>query len=149
MRIIPHFYNSFNGDAMRNYQPTKNNPWQLDPAIYKIMLGVVRAYPGLKKDVDNEIYLPSYDFQFVGDGNSVRAVKCGLERKAIVMAVRAEKIAAVEVALEIVPEEYRRPILENIIKEKPYCSYMYASPRTLSRHKARFLYKLAYELDYI
>ena len=135
---------------MRDYQPVKNNKYQLEPEIYKLMIHVIRSYPYLKKKSKNHSYIPAPDLEAIGSGNSVKSVKKDdIERQVIILANADEKINAVDKALNIVPDEYRKPILDNIIKSKPWYTCDYASPETLRRHKSRFIYKLAYELNYI
>ena len=135
---------------MRDYQPVKNNKYQLDPVIYKLVLSVVRSYPAMKKSIENMTYLPAPDLTCVGDGNSVHALDCNkVERKALVLAKKSALCDAVDTALQIVPDVYRQPIVDNIVKGVPYKYCDFASDSTLKRHKSRFLYKLAWELDYI
>lgn len=135
---------------MRDYQPVKNNKYQLEPELYKLMIHVVRSYPYLKRERDNHSFLPAPDLIVIGNGNSVRSSKGShIERQAIILANADEKIQAVDKALNIIPEEYRQPVMDNIIKLKPWYKCDLASPETLRRHKSRFIYKLAYELNYI
>ncbi len=135
---------------MRDYQPAKNNKYQLDPVIYKLILCSIRAYPRLKKDVKNASYIPCPDLEVTRSGNSVKPTHTSyVERKAITLAKKDEIITAIDDALQIVPEEYRKPIIDNIVKSVPWYMCDYASDSTLKRHKARFIYKVAYNLNYI
>ncbi|MBO4704112.1 MAG: hypothetical protein J5647_00015 [Spirochaetaceae bacterium] len=135
---------------MRDYQPKKNNPYELDPDLYKLMLGFIRNADKFRKSVEDNIYIPGVDFLKVGTGNSVRAFDDSIiERQAIVIAEKNTVVKAVDKSLEIIPEEYRRYILDNIILNAPLHRCEFADPRTLRRHKSRFIYKLAHELCYI
>jgi len=70
-----------------------------------------------------------------------------VERKALRRAVISTELQAVEQALVVVPDEYRRGIWENIAYEIRYPDF--TGVRTYQRWKQRFLYCIAYNLNLI
>lgn len=137
---------------MRDYQPLKNNPYYIEPSIYKAILYIIRSYGALKKEYEELIEIKTYPkFEPNKSGNNYNKnditgeIAIKLERKAHI-------INAIESALkkfnELENEKYYiKGIWENIINSTPYpCD---AASSTYSRHKARFIWLIGKNLDMI
>lgn len=103
---------------MRDYQPNKNNPHRLPQTLYKRMLDIVRDYERMVSEIQN--------------ASGANLAELNRECK------------AVEQAIMIVPEEYRKAVWENVCYHAPYP--VIAGEATYKRWKSRFVYKLAENL---
>lgn len=104
---------------MRDYQPNKNNPYRLPRTLYKRMLDIVRDYERMVSEMQN----------------SSGAILAELNREC----------KAVEQAIMIVPEEYRKGIMDNICCGAPY-PYV-AHRNTYSYWRTRMLNAVAKNLN--
>ena len=126
---------------MRDYQPMTNNPWLLPRSLYLRTLYTIRDYPRMKAEYDAVVSaLPSRP--------AVRRGKGYHADPTADRAARAEHLLretrAVESALRIVPEEYRKGLMDSITQFKRYPRD--ADPRTYRTWKQRFIFAVAENL---
>ena len=126
---------------MRDYQPHKNNPYWLEPTVYKRVLSVVRDYDRMVRDYKNILHET-----VTGDGQP-RSSSPGdpVERKTERMDRLWQDIRAVEMALIRVPAEYRQGVLKNV-QSGGWPMTVPAHRNTWSKWRRRFLYFVAVEL---
>lgn len=100
---------------MRNYQRQKNNPYKLPHNLYMRMLYLVRDYERIRSEREDILKgSPAPDgIPHSGIGNPT-------EQKAIKLAMLDRECEAVAKAIGKVPEEYRRPLINNICYGSPY-----------------------------
>lgn len=125
---------------MRNYQRQKNNPYKLPQSLYKRMIDLVRDYDRIKLQRDDILYSsPAHDGQpYTGLGNPT-------EIKGIKLAMLDTECSAIEKAIESIPSEYRKGILDNICFGS---SYPYTAHRnTYSYWKTKLLNSIAKNLN--
>lgn len=127
---------------MRNYQRQKNNPYRLPNDLYKRMRYLIRDYNRMKKEREDILYksVPSNGIPHSGIGNPT-------EHKALKLVVIDRECEAIDEALRIVPEEYRKGVLDNICNDSPY-PYV-AHRNTYGYWKSKLIYTLAEKLNYI
>lgn len=124
---------------MRDYQPKKSNPYYLPPTLYRRALALVRDFPRMTSERMEIIYaspepLPGGSRNHVGDPTAAKAIRIeNLE----------EDIRVIEKALEQIPLEYRRGVLDNILYGERREVIEGAGSATWSRWRARFLYYVA------
>ena len=126
---------------MRDYQPHKNNPYWLEPTIYRRVLAIVRDYDRMVRDYNNIVHETA-----TGDGQP-RASTPGdpVERKAERMDRLWHDIRAIEMALIRIPPEYRQGVIKNVQGgELPVD--VPAHRNTWSKWRGRFLFYTALEL---
>lgn len=128
---------------MRDYQRQKNNEYILPKSLYKMTLAFIRDHDRKLADYNNNDESPPPP-----DGLP-RATNIGkpTEQKAIKAAELKISIDAVDNALKIVPEEYRKGVWNNIINYSRYPDD--ASPRTYAYHKQKFIYQVAKNMLWI
>jgi hypothetical protein len=127
---------------MRNYQRQKNNPYKLPHNLYMRMLYLVRDYERIKSERADILYSsPPQDGQpHSGLGNPTEA-------KGVRLAMLDNECLAIENALENIPKEYRKGVMDNICygTQYPYT----ADPETFGRWRRRLLYNAAKNLNKI
>jgi len=126
---------------MRNYQPTKNNPYRLPHNLYMQMLYLVRDYDRLKAERTDILFsTPVHD----GTGHT-SGISSPTENKAVRLVVLDMLCDKIQSVLDEIPEEYRQAILNNICYGSPY---PYTAHRnTYSYWRTKLLYSLAKKLD--
>ena len=128
----------------RDYQPLKNNPYLLPKPLYRMTLAFIRDHErkvSVYNRIGTESPAPS-DGQPRGSGTGKPTERDGIRRAEL-----REAIAAVESALQILPEEYRKGVWENITKYRRYPDD--AEPRTYRTYKQRFIYHVARNMFWI
>lgn len=125
---------------MRNYQRQKNNPYKTPHNLYMRMLYLVRDYERIKAErADILCSSPAHD------GQPHTGLSNPTENKAIKLAMLSQDCEAVEKALQDVPEEYRKGIMDNICYGAPY---PYTAHRnTYSYWRTRLLNTVAKNLN--
>lgn len=127
---------------MRDYQRKKNNPYKLPHNLYMRMLYLVRDYERIKAERANILHSSP-----VNDGQPHTGLGNPTEIKGIKLAMLDSECLAVEKALNDIPAEYRKGIMDNILY---HAKYPYtASERTYGYQKSRLAYYIAQNLDYI
>ena len=124
---------------MKIYQRQKNNPYKLPHNLYMRILYLVRDYERLRSVRKDIIHgSPSSDgMPHTGLGNPT-------ENKGIKLAALDTDISAIERAIEAVPQEYRKGIMDNICYGSPY---PYTAHRnTYSYWRTRMLNSIARNL---
>lgn len=113
---------------MRYYQPTKNNRYRLDSVLFRRMIYLVKDYERMKNLIELQNCDRFSDRHLAG--NRIY-----------------QECKAIEWALEQIPEEYRKAVLEKVRNDSAYP--LHADPSTYSRWKCRFLFYLAKKLMYV
>jgi len=111
--------------------------YKLPKEVYMQTLWFVRTYPRMKEELSAQIGRShKMDGQprgtQPGDPTAATAIQC---------AELSAKIAAVDRALQEIPEEYRSGIFQNVVYRIPYPSY--AAPNTWKQYRRRFLFRVA------
>ena len=127
---------------MRDYQRQKNNPYLLPKTLYRRVLAVIRDYDRQKDEID-DILFGTGEHDSSGGGRVGKPV----EGAAIRLLQYSGDVEAVEKALDVIPEEYRRAVLDNI----RYGNYFpdNAAYRTWLRYRQRFIYEVAKRLNLV
>lgn len=127
---------------MRDYQRKLNNPYRLPRTLYRRVLAVIRDYDRQLEEVNNILYgTPEHN------GVSRGIPSKPTESAAVRMMRYTSDVDAVEKALEIIPEEYRKGVLNNIRygDKFPFTADM----STWARWKARFVYEVGKNINLI
>jgi len=128
----------------RDYQPRKYDNYRLPHNVYMIALYVIRDYDRLKEEYESDIaYKPPVLDGTPGGKGATKPV----ENVALSLLNKHNQLHAIETALDLVPDVYRRGIVLNITHRRPYPPY--TAVRTYSRHKQRFIYYVAKNLGFI
>ena len=125
---------------MKDYQ-IKKTDYHLRHNVYMQTLYIIRDYKNIQAKASAIILeQASQDGQPKGNG-----VGQPTEPKAIRRECLMEKLNAMDEAIQIIPEEYRKGILQNIINRKSYPDD--ASASTYSRWRQRFIFEVAERLN--
>lgn len=125
---------------MRDYQAHKSK-YLLPNEVYHLTLWTIRDYERMKAEADAIIF----ESPAPPDGQPHGTAT--LDETFSKAARREEKIRktrAIETALEIVPEEYRRGVWDNVQEMKAFPRD--ADRTTYSRWKSRFIFEAANKL---
>ena len=120
---------------MRDYQPEKNNPYWLPKSLYRRTLYLIRDYDRMveeKEDIPTDKATGGQGGGGIGDRTGSAGVRA---------AEISRDIAAVDHAMEMIPEEYRGGVWQSVAYSLPYPRD--ADRRTYSRWKSRFIYYVA------
>ena len=132
---------------LRDYQRQTNNPYRLDHELWMQTLWLIRRYDRLIEEYNLRIdegmspdpeSLPAGKSNRTGDPTSLRAMK---------LAEISKQIMAIDKAKLTIPEEYMKGVWNNIITTSPYPRD--ADPRTYGTYKARFVYAVAKNMEWI
>lgn len=126
---------------MREYQPKKDGPYRLPKAVYYQALYAVRDYDRLRREYDDILHASAS----LSDGQP-RGTGIGdpTERKVERLLQLGDRITAIERALAMLPEEYRKGVLNSIRYQSPY-PYI-AGRETWGKQRRRFLFFVAQNL---
>ena len=129
---------------MKDYQPTKNNPYTLPKELYRRVLYLVRDYARIRLVIENlddgGLYRPKLDEQAARMGGySDPTAQTAIKRIRLM-----EQVQAVDKALTKTPPEYREGILKNITEYERFPDVAHLN--TWKRHKAKFIYEVANNL---
>lgn len=127
---------------MRDYQKKKNNPYKLPKFLYKQTLNLIRDYYRLKEEYDD--MLNSSTNASAGKG-SMPGDPTGA--KVIKLEKLSERISAIEKAKRNIANEYEQGVWNNIVHEAAYPND--ADRRTYGRYKARFIFEVAKNMNWI
>ena len=125
---------------MRDYQPTKNNPYWLPYTLYRRTLSLIRDYDRMAREHED---IPTD--KSAGSGGSGIGDPTGSAgtRSAEI----SRDLAAVDHALKLVPEEYRAGVWKSAAYSLPYPKD--ADRSTYSRQKRRFIFNVAVNKGWI
>lgn len=130
---------------MRDYQPTKPRAYWLPDTVYRRALAIVRDYDRQKARYDAILgrSAPPSDGQPRGSsiGNPV-------ENTVILLDEISDELRAIELALTMVPQDYRQAVLCKI-KTDRWPKNTPVGKNTPSYWRARFLYFVAKNLNLI
>jgi len=132
------------GNMSKIYQPKKYGEYTLPHNVYMMMNFLIRDYDRLKEQYESDIAYKPPVLDGTPGGN---AITKPVENVTMALLNKHKELHAIETALEIIPEEYRRPVLLNITARRRYPPH--AAISTYSRYKQAFIYKVAKLLDYI
>lgn len=122
---------------MRHYQPKRNNPYRLPHNVYMQCLYAVRDYDRIRKERDDLLYAsPLHDGQPTAPGAPDPVANTVMRRSAL------DKMCEdVEQALILVPPEYRKGIMDNILYGASYP--LDAGEATYKRWRCKLIYFVA------
>ena len=124
---------------MKHYQPRKQNPYILPHPLYYETLWKIKGYYWIKERTEDIILAtPDHDGQpreGIADPTFAKAVKLG---------DYAHVVRVIEEERDHILPEYRQGIWDNIQYGTRYPDD--ADRRTYSRHKSRFVYRVAVRL---
>ena len=123
--------------------PTKGK-YVIPKAVWNRTLWLVRDYDRMKLEAD--VILTSFGGSIITSGGT-SGVPDPVARKVILRSNYLEAIRAIERSLEDVPECYRKGIWNSIQHRDRYP--LDADQTTYSRHKQRFIKKVAEAMHYI
>ena len=130
---------------MKDYQPTKNNPYTLPKELYRRILYLVRDYDRIRLVLENlleaGLHRPELGEQttWMGIGYADPTAKTAIKRMRLL-----EQVQAVDKALAETPKEYREGIIRNITGRERFPDVAHLN--TWKTHKARFIYQVALNL---
>lgn len=129
---------------MSDYQRTKFTKYKLGRELYNKTLWRIRDYNRLK-DVANSLIDASPDpRQPQSKTNKIT------DTVSDIVAKREKYIKEIDVidkCLELIPQEYRKGIWNNIMYNEPYP--IYADRSTYGRWKSKFIYDVAQKLEIV
>ena len=129
---------------MRDYQPTKNNPYILPHALYMQVVWLIRDYDRMRDEYESSLEKsPAPPDGQPRGGNNVDST----QEKALTRVNLWTKIEAVDQALNTVPEEYRQGVWNNVVYRVRYPDD--AAVSTYRRWKGRFIYQVAKNMFWI
>ena len=130
--------------CVRDYQPQKNNQYLLPYSLYRKTLAFIRDYERMRLEYTHigQESPPPPDGMPRGSSSGNPTERNGIRRAEL-----HDSIKAIEDALDMLPEEYRKGVWRNIIEYKRYPKD--ADVRTYSRYKQRFIYHVAHNLFWI
>lgn len=126
----------------RDYQAKKNNPYRMPRSLYRRVLALIRDYDRMRVEVE-ELILASPNPEGIKGGGPGDPTARAAER---IEKIQTD-IRAIDVALRMMPEEYRAGVFDAIRYYRPYPRD--ADERTYRRHKQKFLHDVAENLDWI
>jgi len=125
---------------MKHYQPRKQNPYILPHHIYYETIWKIKGYYWMKERVTDIIMAtPDTDGQPRGGGVSDPTYS-----KAVKLGDYSHVVRVIEEERDRIFPEYRKGIWDNIQHGTRYPDD--ADRRTYSRHKSRFVYRVAVRL---
>lgn len=130
--------------AMRDYQPYKNNKYLLPQPLYRQTLAFIRDYNRKLTEYNNigEESPPPPDGMPRGSQTGNPTERDGIRRAEL-----RDGIKAIEDALTMIPEEYRKGVWQNIMEARRYPDD--AGIATYKRYKQRFIYYVAHNLFWV
>lgn len=123
---------------MRDYQPTKNNPYILPHALYMHVVWLIRDYDRMREEHESSLEKsPAPPDGQPRSGSNVDST----QQKALTRVNLWTKIEAIDQALNTLPDEYRQGVWNNVVYRVRYPDD--AEPRTYRRYKSKFIYMVA------
>ncbi|WP_456095506.1 hypothetical protein [Peptostreptococcus sp.] len=129
---------------MRDYQRRKNNKYYLPKSVYHRTLWVIRDYERMKEEAESLVEISGVNTDGMPRGNEASDQ---VSRMVIKRCDLLKDVKVIDMALELIPEEYRAGVWNNIQYNKSYPTY--AGARTFARYKAIFIHSVAKGLNYI
>lgn len=121
---------------MRDYQPTKNNPNWIPHEYYMQTIYFIRSYYEMQREHDDLIEQGKSlsDLDGMPHGSNISDETAN---KAIRAEKLFDKIAIIDQAKRLVPDEYREAVWRNIMYREPYPVEL--SERQMRRYKGLFV----------
>ncbi len=129
---------------MRDYQRRKNNKYYLPKSVYHRTLWVIRDYERMKEEAESLVEISGVNTDGMPRGNEASDQ---VSRMVIKRCDLLKDVKVIDMALELIPEEYRAGVWNNIQYNKSYPTY--AGARTFARYKSTFIHSVAKGLNYI
>ena len=129
---------------MRDYQRVKKNKYKLPRSAYNRTLWTIRDYDRMKEEVNSLVEISGVNTDGMPKGNGVSDQVSSMVIKRCDL---LKDVKVIDMALELIPEEYRAGVWNNIQYNKSYPTY--AGVRTFARYKAIFIHSFAKGLNYI
>lgn len=129
---------------MRDYQRRKNNKYYLPKSVYHRTLWVIRDYERMKEEVESLVEISGVNTDGMPRGNEASDQ---VSRMVIKRCDLLKDVNVIDMALELIPEEYRVGVWNNIQYNKAYPTY--AAVRTFAMYKAIFIHSVAKGLNYV
>ena len=126
----------------KEYQRTKNNPYWMPRHVYMQIVYLVRDYDRMKAEAD-EILYATPDIQT----GSVSEPGNPTENKALKIAEMTKKVDAIDAALRMIPQGYRKGVFNNVAYSTRYPSI--AGMATWARWRAKLLWYIAKKLYFL
>lgn len=132
---------------MRDYQPAKNNPFWLEPTVYRCALAIVRDYPRLLNARQDILHGSPARSDSQGAPKGVPSDPTA--QRALRLERVEERIRQIEGAIGTLPKKYRAAVLSNIVDERNGVSRDFAarkvgcSPTTIKYYRAKLLFEIA------
>ena len=128
---------------MRDYN-RKKGKYILPPSVYHQTLWIIRDYDRMREELHDIATLSPAPPDGMPSGTNITDE---VYKKVKKREVLYDKVLAIEKMLDYVPEEYRKAVWENIQSNKPFPNF--ADRTTYSRHKSKYIYKVAEKLKII
>lgn len=126
-----------------DYQRKKNNKYFLPKTLYRRVLAVIRDYDRVKGEVDNILFgTPDKDIVSFG-GIPGKPT----EEAAIRLAQYENDLEAIDKALELIPQEYKKAVFRNIVYGERFPDV--AHYNTWLKWRQRFIYYCAQNLKLV
>ena len=128
---------------MRHYQVKKNNDCKLPHELYMSILYLVRYYDKMRLKADvilhsSPLIMSHTNYNSFADPTATKAIQ------------RAEITRvcdAIDAALEEIPPEYRKGVMNNICGRKPFP--IDAGEATYGRWRSRLIYGIAKKISFL
>lgn len=127
-----------------DYQHVKHNPYWLEPSRYYMALAILRQYPRLCRLRDDILHGSTNKSDNAGAPKGVKSDPTAI--RGLRLANVDTTLTVIEKALTRIPNEYRQPVLDNILYKIPrgMLERKYnLSESTIQRWRARLLYEVA------
>ncbi len=129
---------------MRDYQRKKSSKYILPKTVYHQTLWRIRDYYRLKSIADKIVYDSANVIDGMPRSKRITDVVC---QKVIKREKYMNDIFIIDKELRNIPEEYRKGVWENILKNKAYPKD--ADRSTYGRYKTKFIYCVAKSFELI
>lgn len=123
-----------------NYQRNRDNPFKLPHNVYMRILYIIKDYDRMKCE-QNDIILSSPGTYSGSKGQHGDPTA----NKALKITLMSRETDAIEMALVLIPKEYRQAVWQNVAYGDKYPAH--ADYTTYSRWRQRFIYYVAVKLN--
>lgn len=129
---------------MGDYQRVKQTKYILGRVVYNKTLWIIRDYYRIKDIADSFLERTPDPRQPRVPSNKISDITYEVAQK---RERYLKEINIIDKCIAAIPEEYRKGVWDNIMKDKPYPRY--ADRSTYGRWKSKFIYDVAKMLEFI